>query len=71
MAGNPKDSEWYSTPESARGRKAVKIRLSDAARARLKALAKKRKTSSTDVVEQLVMHVAALDHITPPKKNDG
>ena len=55
MAGNPKDSEWYSTPQEARTRKVVNVTLSDEARARLERMAKARKTSRSAVVENLIM----------------
>lgn len=55
MTGNPKDSPWYVTPQEARVRKHVSLTLSDEARDRLKRMAKARKTSSSAVVEELVM----------------
>jgi hypothetical protein len=55
MAGNPKGSEWSITPQAARKRKLVTVTLSDEARAKLKALAKKRKTSSSAIVEELIL----------------
>ena len=54
MAGNPKDSPWYATPQEARRRKAVILTLSDEARARLDALAEQRGTSKSALVEALI-----------------
>lgn len=53
MAGNPKSSKWYATPEHERVRKQVLIRLSDEARAKLDRLAGRGMRSA--VVEALIM----------------
>jgi hypothetical protein len=55
MAGNPKDSEWYSTPRTVRKRKGIEVTLSDAAQERLERMAKARKVSRSVVVEDLIM----------------
>jgi hypothetical protein len=55
MSGNPKSSEWYSTPRGKRARKGVEVMLSDEARERLGRMAKARKVSRSAVVEELVM----------------
>lgn len=55
MAGNPKSSEWYSTPRDRRARKGVEVTLSDEARARLDAIAKKRGETRSAIVEALIM----------------
>ncbi len=54
MTGNPKSSAWYSTPRSKRTRKGTELTLSDAAKAKLVRLAKKRGVSMSEVVEDLI-----------------
>lgn len=53
MAGNPKESPWFSTLAAKRKRKPVTLTLSDAGRASLDALAAKRGLSLSALVEQL------------------
>lgn len=55
MPGNPKDSEWYSTPKERRKRKGIEVTLPDEVRDRLDALADARGLSRSAVIEQLVM----------------
>jgi len=55
MAGNPKDSEWYSTPNEARKRKPLKLSLSDECQDRLERMATARGISRSQIVEELVM----------------
>ncbi len=55
MTGNPRTSSWYSTPKAKRKRKGVELTLSDEARAKLKRLARKRGTSMSGVVEELIL----------------
>jgi hypothetical protein len=55
MPGNPKDSEWYSTPRGKRVRKGIEVTLSDEARDRLERMAKARKVSRAAVIEALIM----------------
>lgn len=55
MPGNPKDSRWFSTPQSARKRKIVAITLSDEARALLEWLAEERHESKSEIVEGLIV----------------
>lgn len=55
MSGNPKDSEWYSTPRSKRKRRGIEITLSDEARQRLDELAEERIQLKSAVVEDLIM----------------
>ena len=55
MTGNPKGSDWYSTPRTERKRKGMQLTLSDEAVERLEKLAERRKTSKSKVVEELVM----------------
>lgn len=58
MAGNPKKSAWYATPQEARTRKMVAVTLSDAARERLEKLARKRSMSKSELVETLIMEAS-------------
>jgi hypothetical protein len=55
MAGNPKDSQWYSTPREKRARKGIEVTLPDEALNRLERMAKARKVSRSQVVEALIM----------------
>jgi hypothetical protein len=55
MAGNPKDSEWYSLSQDERGHKKVGFTLSDAARAKLAALSKRWRLAKSAVLERLIM----------------
>ena len=55
MAGNPKSSEWYSTPKDKRKRKGIEVTLSDEARERLDALADQHNVSRSVMVEQLIV----------------
>ncbi len=55
MAGNPKDSEWYSTPKSKRRRKGIEVTLPDEALERLNALADQHGVSRSAMVEALIM----------------
>lgn len=52
---NPKDSVWYSTPNSLRKRKGLEITLSDLARALLDELAEVRRVSRSLVIEELIL----------------
>ena len=67
MPSNPKDSPWYSTPLDARKRKPIGITLSPEALDRLERMAKARKVSRSQVVEDLVMST----HIRPPRKEQA
>jgi predicted transcriptional regulator len=55
MAGNPKTSAWYSTPQAKRKRKGLEVTLSDEAREKLDALAAAWSMPRSQVVEALVM----------------
>lgn len=55
MAGNPKDSPWYSTPRTERRRKGIEVTLPDEALERLERLARARKLSRSAVIEALIM----------------
>jgi hypothetical protein len=60
VSGNPRRSDWYSTPRDARRRKPVALTLSDAARARLDELAEARGESRSATVEALVLAAHSL-----------
>lgn len=47
MTGNPKGSDWYSTPRTERKRKGMQLTLSDEAVERLEKLAERRKMSKS------------------------
>lgn len=53
MAGNPKGSKWWNTPQGLRKRKHLKLTLSDEARAKLDRLAI-RYGSRSAAVEKLI-----------------
>jgi DNA-binding TFAR19-related protein (PDSD5 family) len=55
MPGNPKKSEWYSTPVAARKRKPMQVTLSDEAQERLEKIVKARKSTKSAVVESLIL----------------
>jgi metal-responsive CopG/Arc/MetJ family transcriptional regulator len=55
MAGNPKDSEWYSTPKDKRKRKGIEVTLPDEVRERLDALSDQHNVSRSQMVERLIM----------------
>lgn len=55
MPGNPKNSEWYSTPKSRRKRLQIELTLSIAAREKLRKLAAKTGESRSAVVERLIL----------------
>jgi hypothetical protein len=55
MPSNPKESKWYSTPKEDRSRKPIGVTLSDEARDRLDRMAKARKLSRSQVIEDLIM----------------
>ena len=61
MPSNPKESKWYSTPKAARQRKPIGITLSDEARDRLDRMAKARKLSRSEIIEEMIMttHIRA------------
>ncbi|MEJ7728246.1 MAG: ribbon-helix-helix domain-containing protein [Polyangiaceae bacterium] len=54
MPGNPKDSEWYSTPRAARKRRGIELTLPPECIERLDRLAKAAGKSRSEVVEALI-----------------
>ena len=71
MPGNPKDSEWFSTPKERRKRKGIEITISDDALERLTKLADDRKVSRSVLVEALIMATplrAVVDGAGAPKR---
>lgn len=54
MPGNPKDSEWYSTPRSARRRKGIELTLPDDVVERLEKIAKARGISRSEAVGRMI-----------------
>lgn len=61
MGRNAKDSEWYSTPRTARKRKGIEVTLSDDALGRLEKMAKARGVSRSQVIDELVMSAPIRD----------
>lgn len=54
MGGNPKESEWRSTPREKRRRKPLTLTLSPAALVMLDALIERWKCSRSQAVERLI-----------------
>ncbi len=55
MTGNPKTSKWYAVPRAERKKKKLEITLSDEARAKLEAMAARRKISRSMVIQLLIL----------------
>ena len=55
VAGNPKGSDWYSTPKERRTRLPIELTLSFEAHRKLRKLAAKSSVSRSAIVEQLIL----------------